>query len=108
SFTVGMHRAARVWPSMRKTPSLLGTGSGDRRGEDRQLRKRNAQRLLLDGNAGALLVNRSEQQLLAALDLGPLWIPIERELLFNQSPRWFFIQRSCRERLRCKHLGRPY
>jgi hypothetical protein len=38
------------------------------------------------GNAGALLVFRFEQQLLAALDLRPLWIPIERELLFSQSP----------------------
>src|SRR5262245_2198052 len=43
-----MHDAARVWPPQK----------------DRQLRRRNAQRFLLDGNAGALLVNRFEQQLL--------------------------------------------
>jgi hypothetical protein len=66
-------------PQMRKTPPLLGAGSSDRRGEDRQLRKRNAQRLLLEGNAGALIVNRFEQQLLV------LWIWGHRGFLLNES-----------------------
>lgn len=87
-----MHGAARAWPlNAQDSGLLLGTGSGDRRSEDTQLRRRNAQRLLLGGNAGALRVFRFEQQLLAALDLRPLWIPVERELLFSQSPWWFFI-----------------
>jgi hypothetical protein len=69
SWILRMHCAARAWP-LNEPPPLTGTSSGDRRSEDTQLRRGNAQRLLLGGNAGALLVFTFQQQLRATLDFG--------------------------------------
>lgn len=51
-----MHCAARVWP-LNAQDSAFYLGPVQATGEDMQLRRRNAQRLLLDGNAEALLGN---------------------------------------------------